>query len=125
MLIQGVAKSDLDIRTLGTFRGPGNGPLHANVYEEHLDFWRDDTSPLGANPDAYFPKPYAQYEGQNNKNYLYPTTRYLQNGAYVRLKNLQMGYTIPSSITQKVKISNFRIYVSGENLLTLYQTDDI
>ena len=118
LLIQGVAKRDLDLRQLGTFRGPGNGPLHANVYEEHLDFWRDETSPLGANPDGYFPSPYAQYEGQNNKNYLYPTDRYLQNGAYVRLKNLQLGYTIPSRITQKVKISNLRIYVSGENLLT-------
>ena len=118
MLIQGVAKSDLDIRGLGTFRGPANGPLHANAYEEHLDFWRDETSPLGANPNGYFPTPYAQYIGQNGKNYDYPTTRYLQNGAYVRLKNLQIGYTIPSKITQKVKISNLRIYVSGENLLT-------
>ena len=36
----------------------------------------------------------------------------------MRLKNLQIGYTIPSKITQKVKISNLRIYLSGENLLT-------
>ncbi len=118
MLIQGVAKRDLDLRRLGTFRGPANGPLHANVYEEHLDFWRDDSSPLGANPDAYFPNPYAQYIGQNGKNYDYPTTRYLQNGAYVRLKNIQIGYTIPKSISEKVKISMARIYVSAENLLT-------
>lgn len=118
MLIQGVAKRDLDLRSLGTFRGPGNGPLHANVYEEHLDFWRDETSPLGANPDAYFPNPYAQFTGQNNKNYLLPTTRYLQNGAYMRLKNLQLGYTIPRAITKKINISTARIYLSGENLLT-------
>ena len=118
LLIQGVAKRDLDLRGLGTFRGPANGPLHANAYEEHLDFWRDDSSPLGANPNGYFPTPYAQYIGQNGKNYDYPTTRYLQNGAYVRLKNLQIGYTIPSKISQKVKISMLRIYLSGENLLT-------
>ncbi|MCP4313567.1 MAG: TonB-dependent receptor [Bacteroidetes bacterium] len=118
MLIQGVAKKDIDLRQLGTFRGPANGPLHANAYEEHLDFWRDDTSPLGANPDAYFPNPYAQYRGQNAKNYKLPTTRYLQNGAYIRLKNIQIGYTIPKNISEKVKISMVRIYVAAENLLT-------
>jgi len=118
VLFQGVIKKDLDLRGLGTFRGPANGPLHANVYKEHLDFWRDETSPLGANPDAYFPNPYAQYIGQNAKNYNYPTDRYLQNGAYMRLKNMQLGYTIPASLSQKVKISKARIYVSGENLLT-------
>jgi TonB-linked SusC/RagA family outer membrane protein len=118
-LIQGVAKRDLDLRGLGTFRGPSNGQLHANVYKEHLDYWRDETSPLGANPDAYFPAPYVVFTGQNNKNYLYPTTRFLQNGAYVRLKNVQMGYTIPKRITEKANISNARIYLSGENLLTI------
>lgn len=117
-LIQGIGKRDLDIRKLGTFRGPANGPLHGNAYEEHLDFWRDETSPLGANPDAYYPNPYVQYTGQNNKNYRLPTTRFLQNGAYLRLKNVQLGYTIPLSVTGKVNISSARIYVSGENLLT-------
>lgn len=115
-LVQGVGKRDLDLRGLGTFRGPANGPLHANVYTEHLDYWRDESSGLGANPDAYFPRPYLQFTGQNNKNYLYPTTRYLQNGAYVRLKNVQIGYTLPRK--ENSKIPQTRIYISGENLLT-------
>ena len=120
MLWQGVANMDLDLGGLGVFRGPANGPLHATVYEEHLDYWRDDTHPLGANYDAYYPRPYNQYIGQNAKNYStdHATDHFLQNAAYLRLKNLQVGYTIPSNITQKVKISNARIYVSGENLLT-------
>ncbi|MFT7159031.1 MAG: TonB-linked SusC/RagA family outer membrane protein [Bacteroidia bacterium] len=118
ILFQGVAKRDLDIRGLGTFRGPANGPLHATVYTEHMDFFRDDTSPLGANPDAYFPRPYDQYIGQNGKNYNYVTDRYMQNGAYIRLKNMQIGYTIPKSITDKIKITNLRVYISGENLWT-------
>lgn len=113
-LIQGVAKRDLDLRGLGTFRGPANGPLHANVYTEHLDYWRDDTSGLGANPDAYFARPYAAFTGENNKNYGVATTGYLQNGAYVRLKNAQIGYTVPAT----AKMPKFRIYLSGENLLT-------
>ena len=119
-VIQGVGKRDLDLRGLGTFRGPANGPLHANVYEEHLDYFRaeDTTNPLGPNTDGYFPNAYNQFTGQNNKNYGYTTTRYLQNGAYMRLKNVQVGYTIPKDITSKAKISSARIYLSGENLLT-------
>jgi len=118
MLWQGIAKRDLDVRTRGTFRGPADAAMHATCYVDHLDYWRDDTSPLGANPDAYFPRPYSEYTGSNDKNYLYPTDRYLQNGAYIRLKNIRLGYTFPKSMTQKVFISNLRIYVSGENLLT-------
>jgi len=118
ILFQGVAKKDVDLRAFGTFRGPATAGLHVAVYKEHMDFWRDANSPLGANPDAYFPKPYNEYIGQNGKNYGYATDRYLQNGAYVRLKNLQLGYTIPGRISKKANISNIRIYLSGENLLT-------
>jgi hypothetical protein len=42
----------------------------------------------------------------------------MPSGAYLRLKNFQLGYTIPRNITKKVLISNAKIYVSGENLLT-------
>lgn len=116
---QGVAKRDLDLRQLGTFRGHANGPLHAVVYEEHLDYWRDETSPLGSNTDAYFARPYSQFIGQNNKNYGLPTDRYLQSGAYMRLKNIQLGYRIPASFREKAGISNGRIYLSAENILTI------
>jgi len=118
MLWQGVAKRDLDLRTRGTFRGPADAQMHATCYVDHLDYWRDDTSPLGANPDAYFPRPYSEYTGSNDKNFGYPSNRYLQNGAYIRLKNVQIGYTIPSRITRKIFVTRARIYVSGENLLT-------
>jgi TonB-linked SusC/RagA family outer membrane protein len=117
ILLQGIAKRDLYF-TDGSFRGPAAGPMHNNVLKGHLDYWRDDTSVLGANPDAYFPRPYAQYWAQNGKNFSYPTDHLLQSGAFLRLKNLQIGYTLPSSITRKIHMSNARIYVSGENLLT-------
>jgi len=118
MLWQGIGKRDLDVRTRGTFRGPADAAMHSTCYVDHLDYWRDDTSPLDANPDAYFPIPYSEYGGRNDKNYLYPSDRYIQNGAYIRLKNVQLGYTIPSRITRKVHLSGVRFYLSGENLLT-------
>jgi len=44
--------------------------------------------------------------------------RYIKDGSYFRLKNLTLGYTIPKSITNKIRISNLRIYATGRNLLT-------
>ena len=51
----------------------------------------------------------------NNKQ---PSTRFLEDGAYTRLKNLQIGYTLPAKISQKIGSSMVRIYVAGQNLLT-------
>ena len=45
--------------------------------------------------------------------------RYLQNVAYFRLKNLTLGYSLPSHLLKKAKISKIRFYFSGENLLTI------
>src|SRR5699024_4991824 len=43
-------------------------------------------------------------------------TRYLQDASYIRLKNFQLGYTLPASMIRKIGITNCRIFVSGENL---------
>ncbi|GAB3498495.1 TonB-dependent receptor [Spirosoma knui] len=51
----------------------------------------------------------------NNKQ---PSTRFLEDGAYTRLKNLQIGYTLPSALTKKLGSTGIRVYVSGQNLLT-------
>ncbi|HPD87233.1 MAG TPA: TonB-dependent receptor, partial [Proteiniphilum sp.] len=45
-------------------------------------------------------------------------TRYMQDASYIRLKNLQLGYTIPVHLTEKAGISNCRMFVSIDNLLT-------
>jgi TonB-dependent starch-binding outer membrane protein SusC len=46
------------------------------------------------------------------------STRFLESGSYTRLKNLQVGFTVPASATSRLKISSLRIYFSGTNLLT-------
>ena len=46
-------------------------------------------------------------------------TKYMQNAAYIRLKNLTLGYTLPTKWTQKVNISRVRVYFSGDNLFTI------
>lgn len=44
---------------------------------------------------------------------------FVENGSYLKLRNLQLGYSIPEKLLSKVKMSNARIYVSGQNLLTI------
>jgi hypothetical protein len=43
---------------------------------------------------------------------------YIENGSYLRLKNLQIGYTLPKKFLDRIKIAVWRFYISGENLLT-------
>lgn len=59
------------------------------------------------------------YTGGNYGN----NTYYLFNKDYVRLKNLELGYTLPNSLLDKVKISNLRIFVNGLNLFTISAQD--
>lgn len=53
-----------------------------------------------------------------NQNYRV-SDLYIEDGSYVRLKNLQIGYTLPQKFLERIKIGAWRFYISGENLLTL------
>jgi hypothetical protein len=53
-----------------------------------------------------------------NQNFRY-STYYIEDGSYIRLKNVQLGYSIPKKILDPIKIKTARIYISGENLFTL------
>lgn len=83
-----------------------------------LDYWRpsNETNALGPNTDAYYPRPYLSEEDYKNKKI---QTRYTQNASYLRLKNLSIGYQLPANIMHRTPLSNVKIYLSGENLLTI------
>jgi len=55
----------------------------------------------------------------DSQNNTVTSTRFLQDGSYIRLKNLQIGYTLPAALTQKAHFSKIRVYFSGTNLYTL------
>src|SRR5690606_209755 len=69
---------------------------------------------------SYFPRPSFD-AGRNNQT----QTRFLQNAAYLRLKNLQIGYSLPQDLVSRVGVGNVRLYVSGENLLTFTKMSKI
>lgn len=51
------------------------------------------------------------------------STRYLERGDYLRIKDVTLGYTLPAKITKKAAMSNVRVYVSGYNLFTFHDTN--
>lgn len=117
IFFQGVMKRDYaPVGDDAVFWGAsGISKWQAVGFTGHLDFFRPDPNdPLGQNLDSYYPR--ANFKGGKNN---YTQTRYLQNGAYCRLKNVTLGYTLPTDLTSRVGIRNLRFFVSGENLLTL------
>jgi TonB-linked SusC/RagA family outer membrane protein len=111
---QGVGKRDYWCSGPYMF-GTSGGMWQSAAFVEHWDFWRPEGDELGANPDAYYPRPTFNGNSKNQQT----STRYLQNAAYIRLKNIQLGYTLPRKWTEKAGMSSVRIYTSGENLFTL------
>ncbi|CAI9430063.1 Outer membrane cobalamin receptor protein [Candidatus Ornithobacterium hominis] len=118
---QGVGKRDLSVDG-PYFNGANNNQWQAAAFEQHLDYFRPEntTSPFGPNVDAYFPR----VNANGGKNF-YTQTRWLQDASYIRLKNLQIGYTLPQQLMDKIGFSKVRIYFSGENLMTWTKLIDI
>lgn len=122
---QGVGKRDW-MPNGPYFWGASGGQWQSAGFMEHMDFFRDENSELvkagiaSVNKNSYFPKPYFG-TGKNQQT----QSRYLQSASYLRLKNLQLGYTIPKRVLSRIGLSNVRVYVSGENLLTFTKMIDI
>lgn len=95
------------------FWGPYGRPYYSFIPK---DFESKMWSPQ--NPNGYFPKLRGYVALNANSELSVPNTRYIQNIAYVRLKNLTVGYNLPASILKHLKIQSIRIYLSGENIFT-------
>ncbi len=133
--LQGVGHKDFWPGTSSYFWGVRGGysMWYTIALKQHDDYFRDQPIGLeghekGVNLDSYYPRPIfskssdgISYGAKNQKT----QSRYMQNAGYMRLKNLQLGYTIPKSVTSKIGIQNLRLYVSGENLFTLTSLNDI
>ncbi len=114
---QGIMQRDWNPGTdNGFFWGPF-ARQYQNFYPKSIEHnsWTPD------NPNAYFPRlaVYAErggpYEGaQLGVN----SDKYLQNAAYLRIKNITLGYTLPENISKKLHLSSLRLYATGTNLFT-------
>ncbi len=110
MFWQGVLKRDWYFDAGDPYFWGATGNMWQSAgFKEHLDYWTED------NRDAYYPKPYLTNGIQKNQQV---QSGYIQDASYIRLKNLQVGYTFPKAMTSRIGVQNLRLYFSADNLLT-------
>ena len=108
-VIQGVGKCDGYLE--GTARHAFQD-MAAYPQKVHLERYNVVTNP---NPNALYPR--LTYNTGFNQNTF--STYWMENASYMRLKNVQIGYTFPEKWMKKARIDNLRVYLSGDNLLTV------
>lgn len=90
-------------------------PIDANKTYEAGQFWYNDiTNVYVTNPETSTPR--VAIGNTYNQNI---SSRYIEDGSYVRLKNIALGYTFPKSITNKLHLDNLRVYCNLQNVLTI------
>ncbi|GAB3010499.1 TonB-dependent receptor [Niabella terrae] len=102
---QGVGKAD------GYLYGRAIQPFYsgASAYEQHKDYWTPE------HRQTTFPR---LTWGDAGNNYQH-SSFWMKDASYIRLKNIQLGYNIPRKLLDRVKVEQARIYVNGQNLLTI------
>lgn len=115
IFIQGVGKRAQMIR------GEQVEPFHygygGTMYQHQTDFWTP------TNSDARWPRLAEAGSASNLNNYRRGSDIYLFNAAYGRLKNVQLGYTLPQTISKKAGMQKARLYLTGQNLITISKLD--
>ena len=120
MLWQGA--TGRSVALTGVYTASGSSGVMDNTFLTK-PFYHGGTSPLFLlenswtyeNPNGEFPRPSITPLSSNNA---YSSTFWYRDGSYLRLKSLQVGYTLPRKLTSKVGMSDFRIYLQGSNILT-------
>lgn len=117
IFIQGVGKRD--VWGDGFLAIPGFNSADGAMPQAFAgDFWREDRT------DAFYPAPYNQAGSGTTLN-MQVQSRYLLNMAYLRFKNITLGYTFPASLTRKANINKIRVYASLENFFTFDNLRDL
>lgn len=111
---QGVIKQDWYPSSEARFWGQYNRPYNAYPRWQQDNMFREE---LG-NFDAYLPRLVGYVAQGTGRALQVANDRYLQNAAYIRLRNLQVGYTIPQRIVSKIHARDLKVYLSAENLWT-------
>lgn len=118
VFFQGIGKRDI-FPTGKYFGASGEWDLplrdNLNFYREADDFFEANTT------NAVLPRPYLNGDHGNRTT----STLFLQDAAYLRVKQLTLGYTLPQSLLSKIRVSNARIYFTGQNLLTFTKLSKI
>lgn len=104
------------------FQGTQGGKIYngAKTYTEtvrvNTNYSKETLNSYTFNPDSDFPRLNIDDPNDNGADY---SNRFLEDGSYFRCKTIQLGYTLPASLTKKAFIERCRIYVAGDNLFTI------
>ena len=110
LFLQGIGKREVAPTEGGNYYWGIIGVVNqSSAFLEQRDRWSE------SNPNGFFPRYYMSTEMAKN---MYWQTRYLMNAAYLRIKNIQLGYNLPSSLTGKIGSQKVRIFFNVENLAT-------
>lgn len=90
-------------------------PIDAQKTYVSGNWYEDITNVTVSNPGTKTPRPSISDPNDNDRL----SDRYIEDGSYVRIKNITLGYTFPKALLKKVKIDNVRAYVNIQNLYTL------
>ena len=111
--VQGIGQRDWWPGTeAGAFWGQYNRPYESIPADMMKNVWTEE------NPNAYFPRYRGYVALSGNRELALTQTRYLQNAAYARLKNVSINWTLPQQWTSRLKLTNARVFLTGQNLLT-------
>lgn len=112
VMFQGAANSSVMYIGFGGFEFNGSGG-NGQATPIHLEHWTPE-NPI----NAKYPSLHTE-GGHSNKKV---NTFHLRSGNFVRLKNVELGYALPKNMISKLKLSNVRIYLNGDNLYTWSKT---
>ena len=91
-------------------------PIDASAVYADGSAWYDHIdNVIVANPNTKTPRATVNDPNDNNR----VSDRYVEDGSYLRIKNITLGYTFPKALLKKVRIENIRAYVNIQNLWTL------
>jgi TonB-linked SusC/RagA family outer membrane protein len=125
MLWQGAGLYDINLKSSPDLTFPfyaGNTPNTAMLNDSYVPVADPENQWVPANTDARWP--IYRTDNANRASPSYAASDFwLINGSYVRLKSVELGYTIPQKITQRVNLEKCKLYVSGYNLLTFSALD--
>ena len=84
------------------------------VYADGSNWYDDITNVKVANPDTKTPRPTTADPNDNDRY----STRYIEDGSFIRVKNITLGYTFPKNMLAKYNVENLRVYCNVQNLYT-------
>ena len=125
LFFQGVGKRDwYPACESGFFWGQYNRPYSVLLKSQEgdnavkIDYSTSNWVVTNADKDPYWTRQVAYAANRNNGPLTYENDHYMQNVAYVRLKNATLSWTLPKKWTDRIKMQKIRFYITGENLLT-------